>query len=116
MWIRVSGDCTEKNIVYELSCNVCQAQGQQLRYIGETKRPARLQFNEHVRDAVNKAPDTPMGDHFGVSHPTINVSWNTLKIRILYRSQDHPDSKIAESLLIQKNHPLLHNISPWPIL
>ena len=37
-----SGDCTQKNVVYELSCNVCHAQGQQLRYIGETKRPGKI--------------------------------------------------------------------------
>ena len=100
-----SGDCTRKNVVYELSCNVCQKKGQVVRYIGETKRPVRLRFNEHVRDVQNESQDTPMGDHFRDSHPPTERGADPLKLRILYRSRDHPDRKIAESLLIQKHPP-----------
>ena len=86
-------------------------------YIGETKRPVRLRFNEHIRDALNKSQDTPMGDHFRESHPGIDGENNPLRIRVLYRSKDHPDRKIAESLLIQKKRPHLNsNLSSWPIL
>ena len=111
------GDCTEKNVVYELSCQVCQEEGREVKYIGETKRPVRLRFNEHLRDALNGAQDTPMGDHFRESHPPMERGSEQLKVRILYRSRDHPDRKIAESLLIQSNRPQLNsNISSWPIL
>ena len=112
-----SGDCTQKNVVYELCCQVCQENGQTVNYIGETKRPVRLRFNEHLRDAFNGTQDTPMGDHFRDSHPPMERDAVPLKISILYRSRDHPDRKIAESLLIQRNRPQLNsNLSSWPIL
>ena len=112
-----SGDCTQKNVVYELSCNICHEQGQKTTYIGETKRPVRLRFNEHYRDVQNETEDSPMGDHFRESHPQAEGHTVPLSIRILYRASDHPDRKLAESLLIQKNHPQLNNnLSSWPIL
>ena len=113
-----TGDCTQGNVVYELSCNICKGNGQELKYIGETKRPVRLRFNEHRRDALHETQDTPMGDHFRETHSASSSSDSIpLKIRILYKSKDHPDRKIAESLLIQKNHPQLNsNLASWPIL
>ena len=112
-----SGDCTQKNVVYELSCQVCHEKGEDLNYIGETKRPVRLRFNEHVRDALNRSPDTPMGEHFKQAHSPLDRSSDPLRMRVLYRSKDHPDRKIAESLLIQTHRPALNsNISSWPIL
>ena len=65
-----SGDCTQKNVVYELTCNICKRNGQDRTYIGETKRPVRLRFNEHIRDEFNESEVIPMGDHFRVP------SWN----------------------------------------
>ena len=112
-----AGDCTQKNVVYELSCLTCQENDQNVKYIGETKRPVRLRFNEHLRDALHGAQDTPMGDHFRESHPASEGGSIPLRMGILYRSRDHPDRKIAESLLIQRNRPLLNsNLSSWPIL
>ncbi|XP_043195743.1 uncharacterized protein LOC122367039 [Amphibalanus amphitrite] len=111
-----SGDCTQKNLVYEITCTVCQSNGMTVTYVGETKRPVRLRFNEHLRDALNKTHDTPMGDHFQECHST-HEGGIPLKVRVLYKSKDHPDRKIAESLLIQKKRPKLNsNMSSWPIL
>ena len=85
-------------------------------YVGETKRPVRLRFNEHLRDTLNKTHDTPMGDHFQECHST-HEGGIPLKVRVLYKSEDHPDRKTAESLLIQKKRPKLNsNMSSWPIL
>ena len=88
-----------------------------MTYIGETKRPVRLRFNEHLRDAINEAKYTLMGDHFRECHPTMEKrDTPPFKIRIMYRSRDHPDRKIAESLLIQKERQLNCNLTSWPIL
>ena len=77
----------------------------------------RLRFNEHLRDAQNETQDTPMGDHFREHHHSEDRGTARLKLRILYRSRDHPDRKIAESLLIQRKRPQLnYNQSSWPIL
>jgi len=113
-----TGDCTQQNVVYKLNCRVCQRNGQGSTYIGETKRPVRLRFNEHLRDARNETEGIPMGDHFKEHHSTLNTrSIIPLEIQILYKSSDHPDRKIAESLLIKKDRPRLNaNISSWPIL
>ena len=113
------GDCTQKNVVYEISCDLCEGNDKTGVYIGETKRPLRLRFNEHVRDAVNRTPDTPMGDHFEDKHSSSVVSRSSipLKVKVIYKARDHPDRKIAESLLIKKNRPKLNStVSSWPIL
>ena len=114
-----TGDCTQKNVIYEIKCRICEGEGGDGTYIGETKRPLRLRFNEHVRDMLSKTQDTPMGDHFRENHASIETlsSVLPLKIRILYKSKDHPDRKIVESLLIRRHHPGLNsNVSSWPIL
>ena len=112
-----SGDCTQKNVVYRLTCKVCEEKGQESIYIGETKRPVRLRFNEHIRDALNASEGTPMGDHFNERHPSTDVPSNPLQLQILYKSRDHPDRKIAESLLIKMNRPELNsNLSSWSIM
>ena len=113
------GDCTQKNVVYEISCGLCGGNDKEGVYIGETKRPLRLRFNEHVRDMINRTPDTPMGDHFTEKHSNSFVHGSSipLKIKMMYKSKDHPDRKIAESLLIKKYRPELNSrISSWPIL
>ena len=110
------GDCTQTNVVYCLNCKMCD-EGEQSTYIGETKRPVRLRFNEHVRDAVNKSEGTPMGDHFRMCHATDDVPHIPLQVNILYKSKDHPDRKIAESIMIRRNRPKLnYNLSSWPIM
>ena len=113
------GDCTQKNVVYEIRCELCGGNDREGIYIGETKRPLRLRFNEHVRDMMNGTKDTPMGDHFREKHSrsVILPSAVPLRVKILYKSKDHPDRKIAESLLIKRNRPTLNsNVSSWPIL
>ena len=67
-----------------------------MTYTGETKRPVCLRFNDHLRDVINEAEDTPMGDQSRECHPTMEKrDTPPFKIRIMYRSMDHPDRKIA---------------------
>ena len=112
------GDCTRKNVVYKIHCKICQKEGIDATYVGESMRPIRLRYNEHRRDAINRTPNTPLGDHFLREH-THNTATDSdiLQLRILYRAQDHPDRKIAESILIRSETPTL-NIqgSSWPIM
>ena len=112
-----AGQCTQKNVVYILTCKLCSAGTTSAQYVGETKRPIRLRYNEHVRDAIGKKPDTPMGDHFGNAHPNASDISSCIDVSILYRAMDHPDRKIAESILIRKRRPELNsNVSSWPIM
>ena len=109
--------CTHKNVVYRLSCKTCEQEGQSSIYIGETKRPVRLRFNEHIRDAQNATEGTPMGEHFKQRHSATDLDPVPLQIKIMHRARDHPDRKIAESLLIRTHRPDLNaNMTSWPIL
>ena len=106
------GPCTQKNVVYMLECELCSKQ-----YVGETKRPVRLRYNEHVRDLKGKKADTPMGDHFRIEHPEAEFVPSLMTMKVLYHARDHPDRKIAESLLIKKHLPELNsNVTSWPIM
>ena len=108
--------CTEKNVVYKIHCNLCS----DVFYIGETKRPVRLRFNEHVNDAINRTPDTPLGDHFRGAHSSLvldRTSSLPLNVSILARARDYPDRKILESLCIRDKKPCLNSqMSSWPVL
>lgn len=106
------GQCTQKNVVYLLKCSLCNRE-----YIGESKRPLRLRYNEHVRDMVSRKVDTPMGEHFRTAHPEAGHTPIPFEVKVLYKARDHPDRKIAESVLIKKQRPELNaNVSSWPIM
>lgn len=112
----VKGRCTDKNVVYELTCTLCGE-----KYIGESKRPIRLRFNEHLRSAINETKLTPIGDHFASCHQDLSkdekIKSPPLKVKILTRAKDHPDRKIAESMYIRNVRPKLNdNMSSWRIL
>ena len=83
-------------------------------YIGETKRPVHLRFNEYIRHALNVSEGTPMGDHFREQHSATDAASIPFKVQIIHKAKDHPDRKIAESLLIKRNRPALNsNVSSW---
>ena len=87
--------------------------------MGESMRPVRLRYNEHRRDAINKTVNTPFGDHFlNVRHQEgILTDPDFLDLKIIYRAQDHPDRKIAESIMIRGVTPSLNTQgSSWPIM
>ena len=50
---------------------------------GETKRPLRLRYNEHFRDAIGRKEDTPMGDHFRMVHAQTDHSPPPFEVRVL---------------------------------
>ena len=106
------GRCTDKNVVYQVDCKLCGDS-----YIGESKRPVRLRFNEHVRSMLGATEYTPLGDHFRNKHPGINREKSMLGVQILRRTLDHPDRKITESLYIRDRKPKMNeNMMSWPIL
>ena len=115
----VRGRCLESGVVYKITCVICQGKGKDMTYIGETKRPIRLRFNEHVLSAKNKTPDTPIGDHFIADHQEHQTLRRDipLTVQILQKAEDHPHRKICESLHIRREKPQLNrNVSSWYII
>ena len=100
----VEGKCTTKNVVYKIECKLCQ----DIDYIGETKRPVRLRFNEHLRDSKNKSKDTPFGDHMRDHHPDTSITASSLRLHILRRCKDVASLKITESKYIRDLRPKLN--------
>ena len=109
------GYCHTKNVVYKITCNLCEEQP--AVYIGESKRRVRERFNEHVRDAKNKTKNTPLGDHVTRMHPSCTISSTSFKISIERVCKDVADLKIAESVEIRNQKPCLNTqTSSWPLL
>ena len=115
----LKGRCLTSDVVYKITCVVCQGKGDNVTYVGETKRPIRLRFNEHLLSAKNKTEDTPIGDHFISAHQDYESRRGEipLAIELLQKTGDHPHRKICESLSIRKHRPQINrNVSSWRII
>ena len=114
----LAGRCTTKNVVYRITCTLCKEQP--AVYVGESKRPVRLRFNEHVRNMLSATPDTPLGDHFRVAHGQLSLDRGAdlpLTVEILHQALDYPDRKISESITIRDLEPSLNErLVSWPIM
>ena len=113
------GKCLTSGVVYRIKCRICEDRGTDVAYIGETKRPVRLRFNEHVLNAKNGTMNTPIGDHFTESHQEHQFVRGEipLSVEILQKTHDHPHRKICESLHIRKHIPILNrNVSSWFVM
>ena len=59
----LAGRCATRMAVYKISCRACANAGTQATYIGQSRRPIRVRFNEHLGDARLRRPDTGLGEH-----------------------------------------------------
>ena len=64
------GLCRQTNIVYEIQCRPCQAQGSQVHYWGETARSAFERGSEHRKD-LEHMRGGHMETHLIEKHPNI---------------------------------------------
>ena len=115
----LKGKCSQKNVVYKITCEFCETEGRKEFYIGESTRPIRHRFNEHLSDARLRKMDTPLGEHIldchrNKSNADINYSFH---IEILKTGRDCADIKIAESVQIRNLKPTLNTMrSSWPLV
>ena len=64
-------NCKTSGVIYRITCNKCP----KFVYIGETGRPIKQRFSEHLRDAINKDDTKPSGKHFSMpGHSETNIS------------------------------------------
>ena len=113
-----SGKCSTKNTVYRVTCRMCEAERRVSCYIGESHRPVRYRFNEHLSDARLRKMDTPLGEHILQYHTDItNTQINSaFSIKLLDTGKDCADVKIKESIHIRNTKPSMNTMtSSWPL-
>ena len=115
----LNGKCTRKNVIYRIVCKICATAGRTEFYIGESTRPIRYRFNEHLGDARLRRADTPLGEHIAdyhtdASNDEINSGFS---IDILSSGRDCAEIKITESIYIRNLNPTLNIMkSSWPLV
>ena len=60
--IKVNGNCNSKNLIYLITCQICNIQ-----YVGETGGPLRDRLNNHRSDVRTKK-QTAIGIHFNLEN------------------------------------------------
>ena len=110
--------CTTRMVVYKIICTSCKNVDRTEFYIGESRRPVRYRFNEHLSDARLRKTETPLGDHILDFHPSMDDTTinSNFSIEILSTLRDSPDVKISESMKIIQHRPTMNQKgSSWPI-
>ena len=99
--------------VYKITCLECEREGVQATYIGQSRRPIRARFNEHLGDARLRNPDTGLGDHTLEHHENMdNIQINSnFSIEILTTIEHEADLRICESVYIRENRPTMNTKS-----
>ena len=103
----LEGRCTTRMSIYKLTCLACEREGTTATYIGQSRRPIRARFNEHLGDARLRKSETGLGDHTldwhtDMSNTEINKNY---KIEILTTKEHEADLRICESVYIRDNNP-----------
>ena len=94
-----------------LRCKLCETNDVTTDYIGETKLPLRLRYNEHLRDMIGRKEDTLMETISGWHIPRRTIRHRLLKLGFCTgrKSIQSPDRKIAESIYTSKTPCLAMN-------
>ncbi|CAN7978080.1 unnamed protein product [Ixodes persulcatus] len=104
---RIRGDlhCSTANVVYLLECGECHMQ-----YVGQTKSPFRIRFNNHRSD-TEKKPTLPLSKHMKLK----DHSFEMLTVTILESGfGSHREREQKESFLIREFNTLRRGINEDP--
>lgn len=92
--------CTSKNVIYLISCNICN-----LQYIGQTKQCLRDRLNGHRNKIKQNLLKTPIVSHFNLP----NHTFDNLKIQFI-------ENVLDESIILERELfwiKTLQTISPF---
>ena len=70
---------------YSVICVNCENLGRKASYEGETGRPARVRFVEHISELERKLESNPLQKHTNLEHPT---SKGLFRFKILKKFRD----------------------------
>jgi len=94
------GNCTTKNVIYMLTCIVCNQQ-----YVGQTKRQFRIRIGEHLADIKHKR-DSPVSLHFNREHHTVR----SLRCEILEALKGDPEKDPSGLLRDRREQFWIHQL------
>ena len=102
------GVCTTSNVVYQITCTM---DGCSSKYIGETYRPLRDRFIEHLRSSKNPTArsyvNKPLAKHYNEQHP--NCTTPKLSLKFLESARSTVNRKIKEARLIANLNPTIND-------
>ena len=91
--ITANKDCSVKNIVYKVNCNICNNY-----YIGESERPAHFRFGEHKRYATYPLTESNKKEAFSIHYTQCHPdAVPNLNFEILYIEPNTVRRKIYEA-------------------
>ena len=80
-------------------------------YIGQSRSPIKVRFNEHLIEARLHRSDTGLGEHtidFHMETDIKEISTN-YRIQILTNEEHEADLRISESIQIRDNNPSMNS-------
>ena len=95
------------------ACLACKSRGEEVTYIGQSRRPIRARFNEHLGNACLRSPHTGLGDHTLLEHANMDTTQinSNFHIEILTTKEHEADPRICESVYIRENGPTMNTKS-----
>ena len=87
------------SVGYSVICVNCEKLGRKASYEGETGRPAKVRFSEHVSELDRKVESNPLLKHTNLEHPTTK---SLFRFKILKKFRDPLTRQANEGVRIQQ--------------
>ena len=94
--------CATMGVGYRIACQNCAKSQKFVSYEGESGRPARVRFMEHVRNTIKESDESPLVKHQKTVHPGEKHNW---KFSILKTFHDPLLRQCDEGVRIAKQLP-----------
>ena len=75
--------CSTESVGYRIVCLTCKQQGKLATYEGETGRPAKVRFSEHIKNLQKNSEHSPLFKHQNNYHPGGSNKWHFLTQKLL---------------------------------
>ena len=94
--------CSTESVGYRIVCIDCQMNGKLAAYEGETGRPAKVRFSEHIKQLKQQSDQSPLYKHQALHHPREANKWH---FSIVSTFRDPLTRQVNEAVRISKLPP-----------
>ena len=94
--------CSTESVGYRIVCLTWKQQGKLATYEGETGRPAKVRFSEHIKDLQKNSEHSPLFKHQNNYHPGGSNNWH---FSITSTFRDPLTRQVNEAVRISKLPP-----------